>query len=149
PTLKTAYQMTSPEAARRRFGLPMSEPQRFGPYLSQRFERGALQLWLDAVKGMPDPGTVTVIQVGDLLKDANLVPAPAIAPQSPPAPRPAVVEQPKPVAVPVVAPPAPGGERSVLVNLSRQWWYAYQDGQVAFNGPVTTGMPELATPTGT
>jgi lipoprotein-anchoring transpeptidase ErfK/SrfK len=36
----------------------------------------------------------------------------------------------------------------IVVSLPRQWWYAYQDGQVVYNGPVTTGRPELPTPVG-
>jgi lipoprotein-anchoring transpeptidase ErfK/SrfK len=37
----------------------------------------------------------------------------------------------------------------VLVNLSKQWLYAYQDGVFAFSNAVESGRPELATPTGT
>jgi hypothetical protein len=43
---------------------------------------------LDEVPGQPSAGSVTMIQVGDLLKDADLVPAEALAPVAPPAPRP-------------------------------------------------------------
>ena len=55
-------------------GLPTSWPQRFGPFISQRFERGVLQLWLDVVPGAPEPGTVTSVLVGDLLAEAGLLP---------------------------------------------------------------------------
>jgi peptidoglycan/xylan/chitin deacetylase (PgdA/CDA1 family) len=57
-------------------GLPTSWPQRFGPFLSQRFERGVLQLWLDVVPGAPEPGTVTSVLIGDLLAEAGLLPHP-------------------------------------------------------------------------
>jgi L,D-transpeptidase catalytic domain len=157
PVLAAAYAGSSEEEGRERFGLPMGEPQRFGPYLAQRFERGALQLWLDALPGQPRPGSVTTVQVGELLKEAGLVPQAALAPIRAPAARPAppppppapVVETPKPQVVPVVqGSGAPGGGKWVVVSLGRQWWWAYQNGDVVFSGPVTTGRPELATPTG-
>ena len=148
PVLRAAYLDGGEEEARRRFGLPMGEPERFGPYLAQRFERGALQLWLDRVPGQPAPGAVTAVQVGELLREAGLIPEPALAPVAPPAPRP-VVQAPRPQTVPVVqGPGAPGGGKQVVVSLGRQWWWAYQNGEVVFNGPVTTGRPELATPAG-
>ena len=57
--------------------------------------------------------------------------------------------QARPQTVPVVqGPGAPGGGKQVVVSLGRQWWWAYQNGEVVFNGPVTTGRPELATPAG-
>ena len=148
PALRAVYLDGGEEEARRRFGLPMGEPVRFGPFLTQRFERGALQLWLDRVPGQPAPGTVTSVQVGVLLREAGLIPEPALAAVAPPAPRP-VVQAPRPQVVPVVqGPGAPGGGKQVVVSLGRQWWWAYQNGEVVFNGPVTTGRPELATPAG-
>ena len=36
----------------------------------------------------------------------------------------------------------------MVVSLGRQWWYAYQGGELVFSGPCTTGQPELATPRG-
>jgi peptidoglycan/xylan/chitin deacetylase (PgdA/CDA1 family) len=60
----------------RQVGLPTSWPQRFGPFVSQRFERGVLQLWVDLVPGAPEPGTVTSVLVGDLLAEAGLLPHP-------------------------------------------------------------------------
>jgi hypothetical protein len=79
----------SEDAAIERYGLPMSLPERFGPFVSQRFQRVALQLWLDTVPGMPAPGSVVRVLAGDLLKEAGLIPADALRPQSPPAPLPA------------------------------------------------------------
>src|SRR4030042_1936153 len=49
------------------YGLPMSYPERFGPFISQRFQRVALQLWLDEVPGMPAPGSVVRVLAGDLM----------------------------------------------------------------------------------
>ena len=37
----------------------------------------------------------------------------------------------------------------VLVSLAQQWLWAYQDGHLILESPVTTGMPGLTTPTGT
>lgn len=148
PQLQAAYMTSDAETAWRRFGLPMGEPERFGPYLAQRFERAVLQLWLDAVPGQPAPGSVTIVQIGTLLEAAGLIPAEARVPATAPAPRP-VVQTPRPTTLPVVdAPGAPGNGRQVVVSLARQWWWAYDNREVANNGPVTTGQPELATPTG-
>jgi lipoprotein-anchoring transpeptidase ErfK/SrfK len=36
----------------------------------------------------------------------------------------------------------------VVVSLGRQWWYAYQGGDLVYSGPCTTGQPELPTPMG-
>ena len=38
------------------YGLPMSRPERFGPFISQRFQRVAFQLWVDEVARQPGPG---------------------------------------------------------------------------------------------
>ena len=56
------------------YGLPMSRPERFGPFISQRFQRVAFQLWVDEIAGSPAPGTVIGVLAGDLLKQAGLVP---------------------------------------------------------------------------
>ncbi len=37
----------------------------------------------------------------------------------------------------------------ILVSLTQQWLWAYQDGALVFATPVTTGMPNLWTPQGT
>ena len=156
PTLSAAYLVAGESGSIRRFGLPMGEPERFGPYLAQRFEKAVLQLWLDDVPGQPPAGTVGLVQVGDVLKAAGLIPETAREPVPPPAPRPAVEAPPDrgaatgsagPAAPAAPAAPASGG-KLVRVALSRQWWYAYQDGQLLNSGPVTTGRPELPTPAG-
>ena len=56
------------------YGLPMSRPERYGPFISQRFQRVAFQLWVEEVPGSPAPGTVIGVLAGDLLKQAGLVP---------------------------------------------------------------------------
>ena len=56
------------------YGLPMSRPERYGPFISQRFQRVAFQLWVEEIPGSPAPGTVIGVLAGDLLKQAGLVP---------------------------------------------------------------------------
>ena len=56
------------------YGLPMSRPERFGPFISQRFQRVAFQLWVEEIPGSPAAGTVIGVLGGDLLKQAGLVP---------------------------------------------------------------------------
>ncbi len=146
PDLRAAYQGTGLQSAIARFGLPMSQPVRFGPYLAQRFDKAVLQLWLDDVPGLPAAGTISLVQTGNLLREAELIPQDALAPQPAPAPRPAPKPQPSPQPEAVLAPPSAG--RSIVVSLSKQWWYAYQDGKLVYSGPVTTGQPELPTPIG-
>ena len=63
------------------YGLPMSYPEKHGPFISQRFQRVAFQLWVEDVEGMPEVGTVVRVLGGDLLKEACLIPAYALAPQ--------------------------------------------------------------------
>ena len=116
-----------PWAAIERNGLPMSQPQRFGPFVAQRFQRTAFQFWVDAVPGMPALGSVTRVLAGELFRDAGLVPVAALrpttltgdpgqlpdlsgAPQPPPLPTPTaaptpVSVQPTPTPVPPAATP--------------------------------------------
>ena len=65
------------------YGLPASLPQRSGPFVVQRFQRISLQLWVDAVPGMPPPGSVVGILGGDLVKSAGVVPVAAAQPEAP------------------------------------------------------------------
>ena len=46
-----------------------------------------------------------------------------------------------------VPPPSAHG-KEILISISRQWMYVYQDGKLVYNSPITTGRPELPTPTG-
>jgi hypothetical protein len=61
------------------------------------------------------------------------------------APTPTVYIPPFPL-YPGGVPQIPG--KVILVSLNQQWLWAYQDGQLVYNTPVTTGRPELPTPTG-
>lgn len=38
--------------------------------------------------------------------------------------------------------------KEILISLSRQWMYVFQDGKQIYNSPITSGRPELRTPTG-
>ncbi len=68
------------EAAIRLYGLPMSRPQSFGPFITQRFQRIALQYWIEDVPGIAREGDITTILGGDLLKEFNLLPLEAKLP---------------------------------------------------------------------
>ncbi len=84
------------------YGLPMSMPERHGPFISQRFQRVAFQLWVDEVAGSPAPGTVIGVLAGDLLKEAGLVPPEGLN----------VAERPVVVVAPAPAPaPAPSSSQ--------------------------------------
>jgi hypothetical protein len=76
----TAVRSWSQSDAIQLYGLPMSKPERVGPFIAQRFQRIAFQIWVDAVPGMPAPGTVTAVLGGDLLKEAGLIAGLAAAP---------------------------------------------------------------------
>jgi hypothetical protein len=70
----------SEERAVELYGLPMSQPERMGPFVSQRFQRIGLQRWVESVPGMPAPGTVSRVLAGDLAKQAGLLSPDAIQP---------------------------------------------------------------------
>ncbi len=70
----------SAERAIELYGLPASLPERHGPFITQRFQRVVLQLWVEDVPGMPARGTVVGVLSGDLLKEHQLVPAQALHP---------------------------------------------------------------------
>jgi spore germination protein YaaH len=65
------------------YGLPTSLPLRSGPFIVQRFQRVSLQEWIDAVPGMPAPGTVVGLLGGDFLKNAGVIPSYAATPELP------------------------------------------------------------------
>jgi len=52
------------------------------------------------------------------------------------------------VTVQPVAPAPQVGGQLVVVIIAQQWLWAYQNGQLILSTPVTTGMPQLPTPTG-
>jgi hypothetical protein len=66
------------------YGLPMSHPEKHGPFVTQRFQRIAFQLWVDSVPGMPSPGSVVRVLAGDTLKELGMIPTGAATPISAP-----------------------------------------------------------------
>ena len=65
-------------------GLPMSRPERMGPFIAQRFQRAVIQLWVEDVPGGQPPGSVTFVNGGDIFKQAGLLPrADSAQPHSP------------------------------------------------------------------
>ncbi len=78
------------------------------------------------------------------------IPAP---PPTAPAALPVPAQQPvDPMAQPMVVAPAPvsgGGRKSIVVNISQQWLYAYEGSTIVFDAPVTTGRDGFNTPAGT
>ena len=65
--------------SRDRWGLPMSRPERLGPFVAQRFQRGVLQHWIDEVEGLPAPGSVTAVLLDEVLRHAGVMPEAALA----------------------------------------------------------------------
>jgi lipoprotein-anchoring transpeptidase ErfK/SrfK len=103
------------------------------------------------VRPAPSPSATAAAAAQDLVptpaesvtKTATATP---VIPTATPLPRTRVtVGQPTPKGVPA-APSATG--RVILVSLSRQQLYAYDNGAFAFSILVETGRPELPTPTG-
>ncbi|MBI2953813.1 MAG: hypothetical protein HYY30_05830 [Chloroflexi bacterium] len=93
------------------YGLPMSQPEKHGPFISQRFQRISFQLWVEDVPGMPTKGSVVGVLGGDLMNEAGLLPATATQPLGPGGTPPLVVVVPTAVptvqATPIATPPPP------------------------------------------
>ncbi len=66
-----------------RYGLPASLPEQSGPYVVQRFQRYAFQLWVEDVPGMPARGSVVGTLAGALVAEAGIIPAWALVPGEP------------------------------------------------------------------
>ena len=62
----------SVEAGIELHGLPMSRPETFGPFVVQRFQRTAMQHWVEQVDGGLPVGTVVLMNSGDHYKDLLL-----------------------------------------------------------------------------
>jgi lipoprotein-anchoring transpeptidase ErfK/SrfK len=161
------------------FGRPISEalwePAAQGQRLVQYFER--VRLERDPARaGTPDEFIVAdlgrslallrgidiapIANPGYAVYSAAPAPAPTVAPFGAPAPTPA-----PPPPAPVPAAPAPAAQaapqaprtqapanargKSIVVNLSSQWLYAYEGEQLVFDAPVATGRDGMNTPTGT
>ncbi len=99
----------SVDEATQLYGVPQSLPEQRGPFIVQRFQRIAFQLWTEEVPAMPAKGSVVGVLGGQLVKDAGLVPPEAAIPEGfaiPPSP-PIVDEPVAPPAPPPESPPAP------------------------------------------
>lgn len=78
-------------------------------------------------------------------------PTPVATPRPTPAPTPRAAAA-KPAAKPAPAEKpkrAVKAEKLIVVNLSDQWMYAYEDGEQVFSAPVSTGRDGMNTPEGT
>ena len=80
--LANPIEVDSVDAAIEFHGLPMSYPETFGPFVVQRFQRTALQHWVEAVDGGPAAGTVLLINSGDHYKELLLGDSPVVAPHA-------------------------------------------------------------------
>lgn len=110
-----------------------------------------------ALAGLHAIDTTPIANVGYESYGPSAPPPPNIAPLGGPPP---VIELPAAPAPQAAAPaPArrrtsedtnsPGGAKSILVNLSDQWLYAYEGDKQVFDAPVSTGRDGMQTPTGT
>ena len=68
------------------YGLPTSPPEKHGPFIAQRFQRGVLQYWTEAIPGLPLKGTVVGALAGDLARQAGIFPDSATAAAAPATP---------------------------------------------------------------
>jgi lipoprotein-anchoring transpeptidase ErfK/SrfK len=159
------------------FGAPISEATwemtARGQQEVQYFERGRLER--DASRaGTPDEVRVSdlgralaLLRIQDITPVDNYLGAETYGPDAPLAPDhgplapvptavPTPVAQPAPVVQPATqpAPAAPrprssGGAKSIVVNLSDQWMYAYEGENQVYDAPVSTGRDGMQTPAGT
>lgn len=83
PAIKDKY-LSSPDPLAT-YGLPTSRVVDVGPAYAVRFQRTVLQQWKQSTP-WASKGEVTTANVGDLAKEAGLVPTSAAAPADPPPP---------------------------------------------------------------
>ena len=121
-------------------GNPLSEEYIVDGVSYQTFERGQLR-WREGED-------ITMTPVGAMLTDRYDL-------STDPQPQGAIPVYDEalfvpPVAIPALdaAPPAPGGGRAVVVSLSQQALWAYEDGVVVRSTYVSTGKEKFRTPTG-
>ncbi|MBI4491488.1 MAG: hypothetical protein HY690_01690 [Chloroflexi bacterium] len=86
------------------YGLPQTGPERLRigvgsvglwPFIVQRFQKVALQLWLDNGPAGISRGSVSIITAGTLARQASLIPITAVLPEPPPPVSPWIVGQPQ------------------------------------------------------
>jgi lipoprotein-anchoring transpeptidase ErfK/SrfK len=106
---------------------------------------GVLLVLMAACSAGPVSDQASKILIGTpIAQDEIPAPVPSSTPAHSPAPSPAPAPD-KPGVPPA---PLPLG-KVILVSLSQQWLYAYEDGRLVFDHAVETGRPELPTPSGT
>lgn len=108
-----------------------------------------------ALRAVP---TATQAYRAPVVVTATPTASPTPPPVSSPTAVPTLAVASHPVPAPPTVPPPPGPDpiggvpgisgQLILVSLTQQWLWAYQDRQLLYDTPVTTGMPELATPSG-
>lgn len=101
--------------------------------------------------GARAPTTPTAVATSTPTQAPTVTPLPTstLAPTVTPLPTVKPTPTHTPVPLPPGAPAAPIAQgKVVLVSLSRQWLYAYENGRLTFANAVVTGMPELPTPSG-
>jgi hypothetical protein len=121
-------------------GNPLSEEYIADGVSYQVFERGKLR-WREGED-------ITMVPVGAVLAERfgfSMAPSPQ---GNVPVYDEALFVPPIPVPDWGAAPPAPGGGRSVVVSLSQQALWAYEDGQVIRSTYVSTGTEKFRTPPG-
>ncbi len=121
-------------------GNPLSEEYITAGVSYQTFERGQLR-WREGED-------ITMTQVGEMLADRYDI-------SKTPQPQGTIPVYDEALFVPPVAipdwdaaPPAPGGGRAVVVSLSQQALWAYEDGVVVRSTYVSTGKEKFRTPPG-
>lgn len=111
----------------------------------QGINTARLANWGATEYGPAAPLAASVVSL-DIPTATPVPPRPTVAAQPKPAP------QPKPASPTKAAPSQPrilSDGKVIVVNLSDQWLYAYQDGDEVFSAPVSTGRDGMNTPTGT
>lgn len=97
--------------------------------------------------------TATATTASTATPTATVAYRPPTVVRATPTPQPPAPPTPTPHYNPPPGPSPQGGVPAIygsliLVNLSQQWLWVYQDRRLVYDTPVTTGMPQLATPTG-
>ena len=152
------------------FGAPISEASwemtARGQQEVQYFERARLErdtsiAGTDEVRVSDLGRALALLRGQDIAPVDNYLGAETYGPDAPLAPdhgpleiepttAPAPATQPAPVAQPAAPRRHPsGGAKSIVVNLSDQWMYAYEGGNQVYDAPVSTGRDGMQTPTGT
>ena len=121
-------------------GNPLSEEYVLDGTNFQVFERGMLR-WRAGEE-------IALVPVGQLLVDRYQLPTGPQAQGGIPTYNEDLFTPPNPVPAFNLAPPAPSSGRAIVVSLSQQALWAYEDGAVVRSTYVSTGTEKFRTPTG-